>query len=732
MALHDPDSDGDNEAAESAGDKLKEIHAKALLRFDAASTPQQEIRAHALLCRRFISIPGAMWEGPFGDQFENSIKVEIDKLSKGVDKIVQDYRANRIVPDFRPSGGNSDQDTADTLDGLHRADSYHFKAQQARDNAFEEAAAGGFGAYRLANDYADPADKECDEQRVNPGLLIADADQRVFFDPNSKLFDKSDAKWAFVLTADARASFEEDHPGKATDWPENRGQVAYDWFSPDIVVKAEYYEVEEREQKLLVFTQILTGDEERHWEGDLDASELAELKARGWKKSTQKRLRKRVRKYLMSGAEVLEDCGYIAGENIPIVPVYGKRWFVDNQERFRGHVSKLMDAQRIYNAKVSKLSETDSLAPREKPIFLSEQMPPHLQDLWARQEQERHPYALVNPVIDSEGKYVAMGPIGKIDPPQLQPVTAVLLQIAAGDLSAETDDGSDEVKANTSSEAMEFAATRVDAKSAIYLDNMAQSVQREGEIYLAMVKECYFEQGRVVETMSEDGDDGEATLVENFTDKQGVNRVRNDFSSGRYKVIADVTEATTTRRDKTVRQALGIASIATEAQDQELAQVSILTAVMNQDGEGMTEFQKYARKRLVAMGVVEPNEEEKAQMEQAQQQPDPTQALVAAEAGLKEAQAEKAQADAFKSKAGGMLNIAQAHALGGPEEAPAVPDGLEAAHKVADIAKKTAEAEHIRTQTAHLPEQLAVERANAGTNRLKALADRARKALTGG
>jgi hypothetical protein len=49
-----------------------------------------------------------------------------------------------------------------------------------------------------------------------------------------------------------------------------------------------------------------------------------------------------------------------------------------------------------------------------------------------------------------------MGPIGKIEPPQLQPVTAALLQIAAGDLSAETDDGSDEVKANTSAEAMDI------------------------------------------------------------------------------------------------------------------------------------------------------------------------------------------------------------------------------------------------------------------------------------
>jgi hypothetical protein len=730
MALHDPETtpekDGDSK-------RLEKVHTRALRRFDSVATPQAEIRAHALLCRRFISIPGAMWEGPWGDQFENSIKVEIDKLSKGVDKIVQDYRANRIVPDFRPSGGNSDQDTADTLDGLHRADSYYFKSQQARDNAFEEAAAGGFGAYRLTNEYADPSDKDNDEQRINPALTIVDADQRVFFDGNSKLYDKSDAKWAIVLTADSREAFEEEHPGKAVDWPDVKTRPTYDWFAPDVVVRAEYYEVETKPEKLLVFTQLLTEETESWWESDLEPKEIAELKARGWRMETKSRERKRVHKYTMTGAEVLKDNGYIAGENIPIVPVYGKRWFVDNQERFRGHVSKLMDAQRIYNAKVSKLSETDSLAPREKPIFLAEQMPPSLQDLWARQEQERHPYALVNPVIDPvTGEIKAMGPIGKIEPPQLQPVTAALLQIAAGDLQAETDDGSDEVKANTSVDAMDFAATRIDAKSGIYLDNMAQSVQREGENYLSMAKECYFEPGRTVETMTEDGDDGEATLHESFTDRNGVHRVRNNFSSGRYKVIADVTEATATRRDKTVRSALATAEIAMQAGDTDLAQAAIITAITNQDGEGMSDLQKYARKKGVAMGLIEPNEEEKAEMAQQQQQPDPTQELAAAKAADLGASAQLKDAKAEEAKASTMLKVAQASTLGGPEEAPAVPDGLEAAHKVADIAKKTAEAEHIRTQTAHLPEQLAVERANAGTNRIKAMADRAKKLFTGG
>jgi hypothetical protein len=730
MALADPEPQDTAEDKPKAKD-LAKVHERALKRFDSVATPQAEIRAHALLCRRFISIPGAMWEGPWGDQFENSIKVEIDKLSKGVEKIVGDYRANRIVPDFRPSGGNSDQDTADTLDGLHRADSYHFKAQQARDNAFEEAAAGGFGAYRLANDYADPADKESDEQRVNPGLLIADADQRVFFDGNSKLFDKSDAKWAFVLTADSKEAFEDEYPDCLSTWPETRLQVAYDWFAPDVVVKAEYYEVEERKQKLLIFTHLLTQAEERWWEDELDADEIKELKTRGYRMESKQRSRQRVRKYTLSGAEVLEDHGLIAGEFIPIVPCYGKRWFVDNQERFRGHVSKLMDAQRIYNAKVSKLSETDSLAPREKPIFLAEQMPPNLADLWSRQEQERHPYALVNPVIDSEGNYVAMGPIGKIEPPQLQPVTAVLLQISAGDLQAETDDGSDEVKANTSAEAMDIAATRIDAKSGLYLDNMRQSVQREGEIYLSMAKECYFEPGRKVETMTEEGADGEAELHQNFTDATGVNRTRNDFSSGRYKVIADVTEATATRRDKTVKSMLHTAAVAAEVGDQELGQVALLTAVMNQDGEGVGSVQKYARKRLVGMGVEDPNDEEKAAMAEAQQEPDPNAQIAAAKTADLGASAQLKTAKAGEAQASTVLKIAQAHAVGGPEAEPAVPDGLEAAHKVAQIDKTAAEAEHLRTTTEHLPEQLKIEAHNAATNRMKAISDRVKRFIGG-
>lgn len=719
-----PDEALEEAEVDPNSDRLREVFDRAIRRFDDAVLPQQEQRALALAARRFASIPGAQWEGDWGETWANSIKVEINKVAKGVEKIVSDYRANRIVPDFRPSGGNSDQDSADTLDGMHRADSYHFKAQQARDNAFEEGAAGGFGAYRLTTEWADPLDKDSDELRINPAMIIVDADQRVFFDPNSKLYDKSDARFGFVLTAYSPEAFKDDFgEDKAVSWDDPKLRPSqFDWYAPEVVIAAEYYELEEKTEKLLIFTHRLTEDEQRWWQSEIEASEVSDLEKQGWTKRTQTRQRKRIHKYVLSGQEVLKDQGLLAGSEIPVVPFYGKRWYIDNQERFAGYVQPRMDRQRVYNSQISRLAETSALSPREKPIFLAEQMPPSLAALWQNQEVDRHPYALVNPVLDPvTGGIAAMGAVGKIEPPQVDQVAAALIQITGNDLVEDMQEP-DEVVANTSAEAMDIAATRVDAKSAIYLDNWRQSVQREGEIYLSQCRDIYWQPGRKVETMSEEGDDGEATLVESYTDKSGRHSVRNDFAAGKYKVIVDVTEATTTRRGKAVKGSLAIAAAASEAGNPQLANIAILTAVMNHEGEGTAALQKWARKQLVVAGVEEPTDDEKQQMEEAaqQQQPDPTAALAEAAAAEKAASAKLKGAQTIEAMASAQLKGAQAEAVGGPDAPPPVPDGLEQAGKVVDIRHKLAQTAHLQTETALLPREQSIEAHKADTARMTA------------
>ena len=641
-------------------DKLAEVHARAMRRYDQVSCEQQEVRAKSLEARRFVTIPGAQWDGEWGEQFENAIKIESDKLRKIVVKIEGDYRENRIVPDFRPDGPDAAPETADMLDGLHRADSYRFKSQQARDNAVFEAITGGFGAYRLTNEWEDEYDRDNDYQRVNPASIITDADQSVFFDPNARLYDKSDARYAFIRVALSRDAFKELYDGEAVDWPEGVSWTVRDWFQPDTIAVAEYYECEETTEVLHILTYPLSGEVKRIWASELAEGELAGLKADGWMDKRQNRKRKRVHKYVMSGAAVLEDRGYIAGPNIPIVPVYGKRYYVEGVERWEGCVQAKMDDQRLHNTSVSRLAEMNSLAPREVPIFAPEQMTGNLPQIWANANINRTPYLLAEPLRNAAGDVVAQGPMSYLKPPDMPQTLAGLLQYTSQSLMEDYQDGSDTVKANTSAEAMDIAAARVDAKSGVYLDNIAQSVQREGEVYFGMAREVYAEKGRKVETMTEDGDDGVAEIGKNITDSGGKNRTINDLQAAKYKVIVSVTEATATRRDKTVRAMMNVANVAGTIGDTELAQASLLTAVLNTDGEGSDDFIAWARQRALGIGLVKPNDDEKAAMAAAEeeQQPDPTQALIEAqsaalmgEAGVSEARKEDLLASADKKRA---------------------------------------------------------------------------------
>lgn len=700
-----PETEQDDAPARTAA-KLGEVWTRAMERFDSVAVPQREMRAQSLEARRFVTIPGAMWEGVWGEQFENSPRPEVDKITKGLEKQETDYRQNRVTVDYVPGTG-ADSETADMLDGVHRADSYYFKAEQAHDNAFQEGIRGGFGAWRLTTDYADPYDPDDDSQRINPGLTIVDADQSVYFDGASKLYDKSDARWAFIITADPRSEAERKWGNDATpDFDPAKWEYQWEWCAPDVVYTAEYYEIEDATDKLLIFTQEQSGEERRYFETEIEDDQRKDLKQSGWTVRTRDIKRRRVHKYVLNGARVLKDCGYIAGTMIPIVPFYFRRDYVDNMERWRGYVGKMMDRQRIYNAAIGNVVETQSLAPYTVPIVDPEQVDPVILEQWARGNIDRTPLRLLKALRNPDGTIATAGPVGMIAPTQVQPATAAMLQLASNDLT-ENDDNADQVKANVSADAMDIAATRVDAKSAIPLDNMRQSIAREGEIYLQMAREVYYEEGRKLETLTMDGQDGEATLMQPVLDEQGVYRVRNDLTQGKFKVIASVQESTVTARGKTVKQNMEIAQVATAAQDLELAQAAILNAVMNQDGEGMSDMQAYARNKLITLGVVKPTADEQKQIEQAQaaqgqQPPSSADQALQAQAGKDASIASLNKAKEIDTLAAAHLKTAQADAVGGPEAAPDVPSGLGHVASIADIQDKLAGADLKTAQAAKM------------------------------
>jgi hypothetical protein len=641
--------------------RLSNLHAEALRQYNDIQTALRDERLQCLQDRRFYSLCGAQWEGPLWDQYENKPKFEVNKIMLAVIRIVNEYRNNRITVDYVSKDGTENDKLAEVCDGLYRADEQASVADEAYDNAFEEAVGGGFGAWRLRTVYEDEEDSEDDRQRIRFEPIF-DADSSVFFDLNAKRQDKSDARYCFVVNSMTRESYKETYDDDPSDWPKIIHQYEFDWATPDVVFVAEYYKVEEKAETIRIFESV-DGTEERYSQQDFENDEMLEetLLAIGTREVRQKRIKRtRVRKYIMSGGKVLEDAGYIAGKCIPIVPVYGKRWFVDNIERCMGAVRLAKDAQRLKNMQLSKLGEISALSSIEKPILTPEQVAGH-QVMWAEDNLRDYPYLLVNPITDQDGNQTVTGPVAYTRSAAIPPAMATLLQITEQDMQdiLGNPQGADKMVSGVSGKAVEMIQTRVDMQTFIYMSNFAKGMKRCGEIWLSMAKEIYTEDKRKMKTIAPTGEAGMVELMQPTIDTEtGAVVMANDLSSAIFDVVSEVGPSSSSKRAATVRALTGMLQI---TQDPETQQVITAMAMMNMEGEGIGDANTYFRKKLLRMGVVKPTDDEAQElMAEMQGQPqDPNSMYLQAAAEEATAKAAQARASTVKTVADAELSRAK-------------------------------------------------------------------------
>ena len=628
--------------------RLQNFHAEALAEFGNIQATMRDERLQCLEDRRFYSIAGAQWEGNLSDQYQNKPKFEVNKIHLSVMRIINEYRNNRITVDFISKDGDADDELADVCDGLFRADEEDSGADEAYDNAFEEAVGGGIGAFRLRAAYEDEYDEENEHQRIRIEPIY-DADSTVFWDLDAKRQDKSDARMCFVLTPMTIDAYKDQYDDDPASWPKDVQLSEFDWSTPDVVYVAEVYRVEEASELVRTF-QTIDGKEERYNERDFedDPDLEAMLEAVGTIEIRQRRVKRRkVRKYLMSGGKVLEDQGHIAGDCIPVVPVYGKRWYVDGVERCMGHVRLAKDAQRLKNMQLSKLGEISALSTVEKPIFTPEQVSGH-EMMWADDNLKNYPYLLLNTVTDANGQEALSGPVGYTKPPQIPPALAGLLQITDADMNdlLGRQESGEEIVSNISGKAVELIQQRLDMQTFIYMSNMSKAIKRAGEVWLSMARDILVEPNRKMKSIGYGGELDTVTLSQPVLNPDtGQVEHKNDLSRAKFDVAVDVGPSSSSKRQATVRALLGMIPLSS---DPETQQVLTSMAMMNMEGEGIADVRKYFRKRLIAMGVVEPTQSEAEQLMQemqAAQQPDPQAIYLEAEAEKARAQAIKAQAD---------------------------------------------------------------------------------------
>ena len=637
---------------------------KILQYFTNSQDSSKDVREQALEDRKFVSIAGGMWGDKYLKDWNNAPKMEINKVNLAIVRIINEYRSNRISVDFHNKLGEKN-DIASVLDGMFRANEQDSNAEEAYDTCFNEGICGGFGAIRLLTSYADDDDDDGDDDdndndnkeqiiKIEP---IYDADISVYFDAHAKKQDKSDAKHVFVVYEMCKDDFIQHYPNASLSDFEVYKPVtgSFDWItgnSKNIIKVAEYYEKENIKQEIAIYYNKLVVDLSGKEESkeicldDEDSKEtIADLKIKGWvlKKKYNKIVTK-IRKYIVSGAGIVKDCGYIAGCHLPIIPFYAKHFYIGGKEQFHGHVRFVKDASRLKNTILSMLTAYASNASPELPIFHIDQIPPVIADLWTKRTTQNLSYLLVDSIKNANGQSnVVSGPLGYTKPADLPPVLAALIQQTDADIAEllGNQEQGDKIASNISAEAIESVQERLERQAYIYMSNFAKMLRRLGKVWLGMAKEIYVEDNREVKSIDIIGNASKAILNKPVIGKGII----NDISNADLDVVVGIGASSSTKSEKNSKKLLSLLPF---IQDPDSSQNITDLIIMNMDFEGQSDIKKYYRKRLVSKGVIEPNEEEKQALLEQQKtppKPDPQSAYLLASAEKLKADMQKIASD---------------------------------------------------------------------------------------
>ncbi|HFD3847272.1 portal protein [Serratia marcescens] len=634
--------------------------------FDRDWVSSDEARTEATNDLYFSRV--SQWDDWLSQYTTLQYRGQFDVVRPVVRKLVAEMRQNPIDVLYRPKD-NADPNAADVLMGMYRTDMRHNTAKIAVNVAVREQIEAGVGAWRLVTDYEDQ-DPTSNNQIIRR-LPIHEASSHVIWDSNAKQMDKSDAKHVTVINAmsmDGWKSYAEENGFDPDDIPDfqNPDQTwLFPWLTKDVVYVGEHYEVEEKKEIAFIYQDPLTGEPVSYFQQDIK-DVIDDLASRGFVKVAERKVkRRRVYKSIITCSEILKDRELIAGEHIPIVPVYGEWSFAGDKEVYEGVVRLTKDGQRLRNMIMSFNADIVARTPKKKPIFAPEQIEGYE---YMYGGNDDYPYYLQNRT-DENGNDLPIGPMAYMDNPEVPQANAYMLEAATNAVKEVASLGVDSDAANgqVAFDTVNQLNMRADMETYVFQDNLATAMRRDGEIYASMVNDVYDVPRTVLMTL-EDGTEKDVQLYAQMVDYQSGNVVTLNDIRGRYECYTDTGPSFQSMKEQNRAE---IQELLTKVpQGTPEWQMLLLQYFTLLDGKGVELMREYANKQLVMMGLKKPETPEEMQMvEQAQnqpQQPSPEAiqaqgVLLTGQADLINAQAKQAQiqVEAAKVEAQNQLNAAK-------------------------------------------------------------------------
>ena len=621
------------------------IEVKRLLQ--AAQDVETDNRQAAKDAHLFVSKRDGQWEPYWWNNAKGRPRYTFDMTGPIIDQVAGEMEQADFNINIKPAGGDATKQDAQVYDGIIRNIENISNATDVFNHAARNMVTSGIDGWKVVNNYYDNKSFHQD-LLIEPIYNFVD---RVWFDPNAKKRDCSDAKYCFVLDSVGKDEYLERWPeGSQGSLSTNSETDAYWYKKDDIIIGQFYYIKTEKSQIHLLTDGRVIDDDELEKLGD-------ELQAQGVTVEAS-RVVKRNKCYsrLFDANEWLTDEEPTVFDSVPVVPTYGNFKVVENKTIYFGVVEKLLDPQRVLNYSLSREIEEGALAPRAKK-WMTEKQANGYEDSLQTLNTNNEPVQFYNvdpeapPPFDTGGAQINPG---------LRNISENMNGIinkSAGLFAANMGDNPNA----QSGIAIQKLQNKGDLGTIKYFKAQEVAIKRTARLLVDAIPKVY-DAKRQIRLLKEDGSFSMEMLNDTVIDNEtGQPTKVNDLSKGKYDVAVSSGPSFQNRQDEAVAGFIEAAQV-----NPMIMELGADVFLSNMRTMGMETIAERVREQMFNNGMIpiqQMTDEEQAKYIQnmtqnmQNQQPDPNQMIGQAE--LIKAQNEQAKTQIDVQEKSAKIQLAQ-------------------------------------------------------------------------
>lgn len=432
-----------------------------------------------------------------------------DRLGPSIAQVVNDGRMNKPSIQATPKDGGSQQ-TAEYFQGRIRQIEYECDADVAYDTSREHQVSCGRGFYRLTTKYKNGNSGAMD-------LCIEPIENQfsVLFDPSARKYDKSDAKWCFVIRLMTHKEHDEAF-GKDSQ------ASTQSFYTDDNNPAPEWMGIGKDGMQILVADYYV-----KSWDDDDKCT---------------------VTVYVTNGVENHDETEWI-GSGIPVFPIYGKRLIVKGQPKTYSLIRGAKDPQKLVNLYVSNIAEQIAQMPKT-PYIGAEGQFLGREDEWEHINEDPRAY------IQYKIKDVAGNPVGPpvrvVNEPPIQALVTGYLQ-AIDAVKAAMGIYNDALGAQSNADsgiAIDSRKKESDVTNFHFADNEARTRKALGRALLELIPIVDGKKPGERTVRDEAGKTKQVRINQPYLDEKTQQMVHHKMGDGNYECSISTGASYTSQRDQ--------------------------------------------------------------------------------------------------------------------------------------------------------------------------------------